>query len=77
MKLGAKTAGIVIDAWKLEIFRRHLDGANFSHTQHPGLSEGTLILKVKADRVARLQRVVERAQLECRSTPPTTKREES
>lgn len=62
-----KTAGIAIDAWKLPVFKRHLDTAGYAYTEHPGLTANTLFLKVKADFVAPLQKVVEAAQKECRS----------
>lgn len=62
-----KTAGIAIDGWKLAIFKRHLDAAGYSYTEHPGLTPDSLFLKVKADRVAPLQRVIDAAQLECKT----------
>lgn len=62
-----KTAGIAIDNWKLPIFRRHLKGAGFEFTEHPGLTADAMILKVKTDLIAPLQRVIEAAQLECKS----------
>lgn len=63
-----KTAGIAIDKWKLAIFKRHLDAAGYSYTEHPGLTADSLFLKVKTDFVAPLQKVVEAAQLECKSS---------
>jgi len=63
-----KTAGVAIDAWKLAIFKRHLDAGGFSYTEHPGLTPGTLFLKVKTERIATLQPVIERAQKECASS---------
>lgn len=60
-----KTAGIVIDNWKLAIFKRHLDGAGYSYTEHPGLTENTMVLRVKCDLIAPLQRVLEAAVKEC------------
>lgn len=60
-----KTAGIVIDNWKLSIFKRHLDGAGYSYTEHKGLTAGTMVLKVKTDLIAPLQRVIEAAVKEC------------
>lgn len=62
-----KTAGIAIDKWKLPIFKRHLDDAGYSYTEHPGLTADTLLLKVKTEFVAPLQKVVEAAQQECRA----------
>lgn len=62
-----KTAGVVIDKWKLAIFKRHLDAGDYSYTEHPGVTPDTLILKVKTERVAPLQKVIAAAQLECKS----------
>lgn len=62
------TVGIAIDNWKLPIFKRHLDEACYSYTEHPGLMADAMILKVKAERIAKLQKVIERAQLECISS---------
>jgi len=63
-----KTAGIAIDKWKLPIFKRHLEGAGYSYTEHPGLTADTMLLKVKAEFIAPLQKVVEAAQKECRAS---------
>ena len=59
-----KTAGVVIDDWKLSIFKRHLDAAGFTYTQHPGLTKDTLLLKVKTEWISTLQPVIEAAQKE-------------
>lgn len=60
-----KTVGIAIDSWKLPIFTRRLEGAGYTFTRHPGVTSGTLMLKVKTDLIAPLQKVIEAAQLEC------------
>jgi len=62
-----KTAGIAIDNWKLPTFKRILEGAGYEFTQHPGLTEGTLLLKVKTEFIADLQPFVEQANRECRT----------
>lgn len=62
-----KTAGVVIDNWKLAIFKRHLDAAGYSYTEHPGFTAEAMVLKVKTDLIAPLQRVIEAAQLECKA----------
>lgn len=67
-----KTAGISIDDWKLPIFKRHLSNAGFAYTEHPGLTSGTLFLKVKTPTVAQLQPVVEAAHKECRNAKNNT-----
>jgi hypothetical protein len=39
------TAGIAIDRWKLAIFKRHLDGAGYGYTEHPGVTADTMLLR--------------------------------
>lgn len=62
-----KTAGIMIDDWKLDTFTRVLEAAGYTFTKHPGLTAGTLLLKVKAQSLLDLKEVIEKAQKECRS----------
>jgi hypothetical protein len=62
-----KTVGIAIDAYKLPTFKRILEAAGYAFTEAPGLSQGTLLLKVKTDSVADLQPIVEKANRECRT----------
>lgn len=62
-----KTVGIAIDDWKLPVFKRHLDRAGYSYTEHTGLTKNTLLLKVKTEFVSDLQPIVEAAQKECGS----------
>lgn len=63
-----KKAGIAIDDWKFDVFKRHLDAAKIVFTEHPGLSPGTKLLKAQYDNVdlPRLTFAVEQAQEECR-----------
>lgn len=61
------TAGVVLDRWKLPIFKRHLDAAGFEYSEHPGVTSDTMLLKVKADFVATVQPIIEAAQRECRT----------
>jgi hypothetical protein len=58
-------AGIAIDDWKLPIFKRHLDAAGYSYTEHPGLTKDTLTLKVTCEWVHKLTPVVQAANDEC------------
>lgn len=60
-----KTAGVVIDNWKLPIFKKHLSKAGYSYTEHPDFTKDTMILKVSYDWVAKLQPVIEAAAEEC------------
>jgi hypothetical protein len=58
-------AGIVLDDWKLPIFKRHLDAAGFTYTEHPGLTAGTLILNVPFEDQSKLTPIVRAANTEC------------
>jgi hypothetical protein len=60
-----KTAAIIIDAWKLSVFDKHLTEAGYSYTKHEGVAADTLTLRVAYAWVAKLQPVVEAAQAEC------------
>jgi hypothetical protein len=61
-----KTAAVMIDDWKLAIFKRHLDDAGYKYEQMEGLTQGTILLRVKYEYVAALHTVVDAAQAECR-----------
>ena len=58
-------AGVVIDSWKLDIFKRHLDKAGYKYTQHPGPFPSVITLRVITDFVHKLQPVIKAAQEEC------------
>jgi hypothetical protein len=60
------TAGVAIDTWKIAIFKRHLDGAGYTYTEHP-FSKDTMILKVKTASLSELEKVVEAAHKECKT----------
>lgn len=59
-----KTAGVVIDAYKLPVFKKHLDAAGFKYTQHPGITPDSLTLKVEYEWVADLKPIIEAANKE-------------
>lgn len=63
-----KTAGIVIDAWKLPIFERVLREAGHTWTQHDGLAPDTLLLKVASDNMQALAQTVLKANQEAART---------
>jgi hypothetical protein len=58
-------AGVVIDAWKLPIFKRYLDEAGYTYTEHPGITPDTLTLKVTYVWVHKLHQIVKLANDEC------------
>ena len=53
-----KKAVIVLDDWKLPIFKKTLESEGYKYSKHPGLSKGTLILKVETDNLAKLAGIV-------------------
>lgn len=61
-----KTAGVVIDSWKLPIFKKHLDAAGYAYTEHPGITQSTLTLRVSYEWLRDLQPIVEAANKECK-----------
>lgn len=56
-----KTAAVVIDDWKLIIFKKHLDKAGFTYTEHNGPTPGCITLSVKTETAEKLQPVVQDA----------------
>lgn len=66
-----KTAAIAIDRWKLPVFKRRLDAAEFAFTEHPGVTADTMILKVpyeEGSNFVALSALVRAAQLECKES---------
>lgn len=59
-----KTAAIALDAYKLPIFKKHLDAAAYKYTEHPISTSGMVILKVSCEWISDLQPVVEAANSE-------------
>lgn len=55
------TAGVVIDDWKLDIFKEILDAEGFEYTEGQGITPNTLLLSVKTESAAKLQPFIERA----------------
>ena len=41
------TVGIAMDEWKLPIFSKVLNARGYNYSQHPGLTRGAVLLKVK------------------------------
>lgn len=58
-------AGVVIDDWKLPVFKKHLDAAGYTYTEHPGVTSDTLTLRVRYKWVAELKPIIEAANKEC------------
>ncbi len=53
---------ICIDDWKLDIFTKTLNAAEFMFTTHPGVTDDTLTLSVETSEVERLTIVINTAQ---------------
>lgn len=61
-------AGIVIDSWKIDIFRRNLKSSGYSFIEAGHLPEDCLLLTVTTDNVIALNEVVTAANLEAAKT---------
>lgn len=60
-----KKAGVVIDAWKLDIFKRHLDAAGYKYEQRNGPTKNVLLLAVDYEWVSKIKPVIDAANEEC------------
>ncbi len=60
-------AGIFIDSFKLATFKKVLGEGGFTFTEHPGLTPGTLLLKVETESATKLMPFVERANKQARN----------
>lgn len=60
-----KKAGVVIDAWKLPIFKKHLDEAGYNYQQFNGPTKGVITLQVEYVFVKDVQPIIEAANSEC------------
>jgi hypothetical protein len=58
-------AGVVLDDWKLPIFKKHLDAAGYKYDEPIPFTKGTLTLKVHYEWVHELKPIIEAAQREC------------
>lgn len=59
------TAGVVLDDWKLPVFKKHLDAAGYKYDEPVPFTDGTLTLKVHYEWVHKLKPIIEAAQREC------------
>lgn len=63
-KTGVLKIGVVIDSWKLPIFKRHFENAKYEFEQFPGVTENTLLLQVHTDNPKFLEVICRSAQKE-------------
>lgn len=61
----SKTAGVVLDDWKLPIFKKHLDAAGFLYVDPVKFGESALLLRVSYEWAHELQPIIEAANKEC------------
>ena len=59
-----KNIGIAIDAYKLPVFKKHLDKAGFEYETFE-ITKDMILLRVKANFAGDLTKLVESAQREC------------
>lgn len=59
-------AGIVVDDWKLPVFRRRLKKAGYEYQDGGPLTADTTLLTVVTDDMSALKKVLEQCQAECR-----------
>lgn len=65
----SRTAGVVLDAWKIAIFKRHLKDAGYGWVETVGPVSDTLLLQIPYEtlqEMGALQTVLEAANAECR-----------
>ena len=65
MSLSKQTAGVVIDDWKLPVFKEHLDCAGYKYTEHAGPKKGLFTLRVQYEWVSDLKPIIVAANMEC------------
>lgn len=63
-----KKAGIVIDAWKLQIVERRLKAAGYAFENAGPFSTGTMVLRVDTTNLVALGEVVKAANTEAAQT---------
>ncbi len=60
-----KKAAVVVDDWKLPVFRRHLDEAGYTYDGPIPWTPGISVLQVRYACVRDVQPIIEAAQREC------------
>ena len=61
-------AGIVVDDWKLPVFRKGLTAAGYEYEDGGSPTPGTTTLTVQTDNIFKLKAVLDRCQRECRES---------
>lgn len=54
-----KKAGVVLDEYKLPIFKKGLDDMGYKYSEHSGPVKGCITLKIETDNILFLQVLVE------------------
>jgi hypothetical protein len=63
-------AGIVLDDWKLPVFRKRLPEAGFAYTDGGALGESLTLLIVDTDNMIGLAETIKKCQIECSKQEP-------
>jgi hypothetical protein len=59
-----KKVGVVLDEYKLPVFKRILDAAGYSYTEQKGPVKKTILLQVQCDFIGNLKPFIEQAERE-------------
>lgn len=59
------TAGVIMEGWKLAIFKKRLDAAGYKYEEAVPFGPGVLLLKVHYEWLHKLQPIIEAAHREC------------
>lgn len=62
-----KKAAIIIDRWKLPIFKKHLGAAGYSYIEQRALIKDLLTLTIKFEWIADLKPIIDAAEAECQA----------
>lgn len=58
--------GIVVDNWKLPVFRKQLTAAGYEYSEVGALTANTSVLTVEANDMLALEKLLRTCQAECR-----------
>lgn len=61
----SKLAGVVLDNWKIPIFKKHLDAASYQYEPPVPFTDATSVLRVRCDWIHALQPIIQAAENEC------------
>ena len=59
-----KKAAIIIDEWKLPIFKEHLDDGGFKYEEYPGPNKGQILIQAQCNTIPEIAPLVTAANIE-------------